>query len=100
MVVFFVRAPPPRATFVQDMTEAERMVMNEHVAYWTGLAERGTVVVFGPVLDPKEVYGIAVVEVKDDAEMRALLANDPAVKAGVHEKDEFHPMSPKSFVRK
>ena len=80
MVLFFIKATGPRPTFVSDMTDEERKVMNEHVAYWTGLFERGTAIVFGPVLDPKEVFGIAIVDVKDEAEMRSLLANDPAVK--------------------
>jgi len=100
MVLFFVKAPGPVPNFVSDMTDAERKVMNEHVAYWTGLFEKGTTVVFGPVLDPKEVFGIAIVDVKDEDEMRSLLLNDPAVRAGVHTKDEFYPMSPRSFVRK
>jgi len=81
------------------MTETETKVMSEHIAYWTGRVERGTTVVFGPVLDPKRAYGIGVVEVEDEAELRALLASDPAVKAGL-QRDEFYPMSPRSIVRK
>ena len=47
----------PRPTFAHDMTEAEKKVMIEHVAYWTGLMEKGVAVVFGPVLDPKGAWG-------------------------------------------
>lgn len=72
----------------------------EHVAYWKARLDEGKVLVFGSVLDPKEAFGIAIVDVKDEAEMRALIASDPAVKAGVHVRDEFHPMSARSFVRK
>ncbi len=73
--------------------------MNEHVAYWKARLDEGKVLVFGPVLDPKEVFGVALVEAKDEVEMRSLIANDPAVKAGVHVKDEFYPMSSRTFVQ-
>lgn len=99
MTFFFVKAIPPRPTFAADMTETERNVMHEHVAYWTEQAERGTAIVFGPVLDPKVVYGILIAEVKDEAELRNLIANDPAVKAGIL-RDEFYLMGPSSIVRK
>ncbi|MGD0550874.1 MAG: YciI family protein [Candidatus Bathyarchaeia archaeon] len=64
------------------MTEAEREVMQEHVLYWTGLADRGTAIVFGPVLDPKGTWGVAIVQVEDEAELRAILTNDPALSDG------------------
>ena len=54
---FFLRLNPPRPTFPADMTEAERAVMEEHAAYWTSWTERGVVVVFGPVMDPKASTG-------------------------------------------
>ncbi len=75
---FFVRTDNPRPTFNLDMTAGERTVMERHVAYWTDKAARGIAVVFGPVLDPKGVYGIGVHRVADEAEMRDLLAHDPA----------------------
>lgn len=74
---------PPRPTFAQDMTEVERKVMQEHVVYWKALTDIGTAIVFGPVLDPKGPWGVAVVEVADEADARALGTNDPAVKAGL-----------------
>ncbi|MFD0820517.1 hypothetical protein [Micromonospora zhanjiangensis] len=43
---------PPRPTFFVDQTEDERAVMTEHAAYWSEPLAAGTVVVFGPVLDP------------------------------------------------
>ena len=52
--------------------------MEEHVAYWSEKAVRGIAIVFGPVMDPRGVYGIGVYQVEDGAEMRALLAQDPA----------------------
>jgi hypothetical protein len=75
---FFVRTQNPRPTFHLDMTPEERETMNRHVAYWSEKAARGIAIVFGPVLDPQGVYGIGVYQVQDEAEMQALMAEDPA----------------------
>jgi hypothetical protein len=72
---FFVRALNPRPTFHLDMTEEERSIMNRHVAY---CSESKAAIVFGPVLDPKGVYGIGVYQVQDEEEMHELIENDPA----------------------
>jgi len=74
----FVRTQNQRLTFHLDMTDAERQVMQQHVAYWSELGNQGIAVVFGPVLDPKGVYGIGVYRVEDIAHMQRLLAEDPA----------------------
>ncbi len=74
----FIRALNPRPTFHQDMTDEERAIMKSHVAYWSDKAKQGIAIVFGPVLDPAGVFGIGVYHVQDEAEMRALLAQDPA----------------------
>ena len=75
---FFVRTQNPRPTFHLDMTADERAVMERHVAYWSEKAKQGIAIVFGPVMDPEGVYGIGVYRVRDEAEMRELLAHDPA----------------------
>ena len=75
---FFVRTNNPRPTFHMDMTPEERAVMTRHVEYWTEKAERGIAVVFGPVMDPRGVYGMGIYEVEDEAAMQRLLDGDPA----------------------
>ena len=75
---FFVRTQNPRPTFHLDMTADERAIMTRHVEYWTEKAQRGIAIVFGPVMDPHGVYGMGVYRVQDEAEMRDLLAHDPA----------------------
>jgi uncharacterized protein len=97
-MLFAFKLISPRPTFAHDMTEAERKVMVEHVAYWTGLMERGIAVVFGPVLDPKGAWGLAVVETSTEAEAKAIVPNDPVFKARLG-TIEVHPMSPRSIVR-
>ena len=57
---FFVRTQNPRPTFHLDMKPDERSIMEKHVAYWTDKAIKGIAIVFGPVLDPKGVYGVGI----------------------------------------
>ena len=75
---FFLKLNPPRPSFMKDMTEEEKSIMQKHVAYWAPYIDDGTVVVLGPVMDPKGGYGIAVVNVDSDEHLNNLLANDPA----------------------
>jgi uncharacterized protein len=74
----FVRANNPRPTFLMDMTADERTAMQQHVGYWAEKAAQGIAVVFGPVADPKGVWGMGVYRVSDLAEMQRMLEADPA----------------------
>jgi uncharacterized protein len=75
---FFIKTENPRPTFRLDMTPEERTIMERHVAYWSEKAMQGIAIVFGPVLDPRGVYGIGVYQVRDEAEIQDLLERDPA----------------------
>jgi uncharacterized protein YciI len=65
------------------MTEEERALMDQHAAYWRGLVDQGSALVFGPVFDPKGPYGIAIAVAEDDAAAQSLTTEDPVVKAKV-----------------
>src|SRR5262245_36283103 len=93
---FFIRTRNPRPSFHLDMTADERALMQRHVAYWSEHAASGTAIVFGPVMDPRGVYGVGVYQVEDEAAMHALIALDPA--KGLLEYDVF-PM-PRAVVGK
>jgi uncharacterized protein YciI len=80
---FVYRLVPPRPSFAADMTEAEQAVMAQHAAYWTGLFEEGSVVVFGVVMEEAGAWGLAVVEAENEDELRAIAAEDPAVKTNL-----------------
>lgn len=69
---------PPRPTFMQDMTDVERGIMQKHIAYWNNLMAEGKVLAFGPVLDPNGVYGLGIVEVENEDQVKAIISNDPA----------------------
>jgi len=88
---FLIKLIPPRPSFAQDMTNEEKQLMQRHVAYWTGLAETGVALVFGPVADPSGSYGIGVVEVEEE-HVADLTANDPVTTSGRHFKHEAYVM--------
>ena len=92
MHAFFCKLVPPRPTFAQDMSAEETELMGAHAAYWRGHVERGSAVTFGVVADPAGVYGIAVVEVGDAAEVHRLTADDPVVRSGRGFRFDVHPM--------
>jgi uncharacterized protein YciI len=98
MKCFFCKLTPPRPTFMIDMTEGERQLMGQHVAYWTELARTGTAIVFGPVADPQGGYGIAVIEAADEAAVRELSTHDPVIKGGAGFSYTIHPM-PQAVLR-
>ena len=84
MKYFAYKLIPPRPTFHLDMDDHEKAVMNAHVQYWAALFAGKKVIVYGPVLDPEGVYGLAVMEVETDEEARAIAENDPAVSSKVN----------------
>ena len=61
------------------------------------LSDRRIAIIFGPVLDPKGTWGLAIVEVASEPEAHILGRNDPAVQAGF--TFEVYPM-PGAIVRK
>jgi len=79
---FLIKLVSPRPTFPADMTPAERATMLEHVAYWTGKLADGSMIAFGPVADPGGVWGLGLLCVRDEAEVSALTAGDPVIRAG------------------
>jgi uncharacterized protein YciI len=89
---YVVKLLAPRPTFMMDMSDAERATMQEHLAYWMKLLDEGHAIVFGPVADPKEPYGLGILVANDDAELARLLAKDPAVTSGHGLRHEVAPM--------
>ncbi len=81
MAHFFFKLLPPRPSFPQDMTEAERELMQRHARYWQTMLDQGSALVFGPVFDPRGSYGMGVVDLADEAAARSFAAGDPAIKA-------------------
>ena len=82
---FVLKLIPFRPMFMMDMNDAEKSVMQEHVAYWQQFLKSDNMIVYGPVVDPKGPYGIAVVEVENDEQLNTMIAGDPALKIGKYD---------------
>lgn len=82
MDTFVFRLIAPRPTFAFDMTDSEREVMGRHAAYWQPFIDSGQMVIFGPVLDATESWGLGVVEAEDEDQLRAFAEGDPAITTG------------------
>jgi uncharacterized protein len=89
---FLYKLTPPRPTFPADLTEAEGRVMEAHFAYWAALIASRSAVAYGPVEDPAGTYGIAVLEVEDEAAARGIANDDPAIRASAGFGFELYPM--------
>ena len=86
---FAVYLNPSRPDFALTMSDSEKAIMQQHVAYWTEKMREGKVYAFGPVMDPKEIYGLGIVGVENEQELKDMFADDPAGKIN---KYEYFPM--------
>lgn len=83
MAHFLLRLSPPRPGFPADATAAEMEAMAAHSAFWQAEADRGTALAVGPVADPSGVWGMALVDVEDEAAAAGLTLQDPVIRAGL-----------------
>jgi uncharacterized protein len=81
---FFMKLLPPRPTFAADMTDSERAIMQEHIAYIQGFFTAGSVLAFGPVLAPEGAYGMAILEMPDIVAAEAFAQSDPSIRSGLN----------------
>jgi len=79
---YFLKLIPPRPTFARDMTHEERLLMDEHGRYLQEHFTAGRVVFFGPVMANDGAFGVAILEMDDEAEARRLGEGDPSLRAG------------------
>ncbi len=82
MKYFLCKLIPPRPSFAQDMSPEEAAAMQEHSAYWKDKADKGVVLAVGLVGDPKGFWGVGVLEVEDEVQLKHLTENDPAITSG------------------
>jgi uncharacterized protein len=74
--------------FMDQASDRERAVVDDHWNFLLGLQERGRLVLAGRCFDGP--FGIVVFEAEDDREAREIVASDPSVRAGV-QTAELHP---------
>jgi uncharacterized protein YciI len=76
---FLYRLLPPRPDFHLSLDEKEKEVMQHHREYWAELTKQRIAVVYGPVFDPKGVFGIAIIEVDTEHQGLGIVKADPAI---------------------
>ncbi|MGO6900779.1 hypothetical protein ACCS96_09875, partial [Rhizobium ruizarguesonis] len=72
MAYFFLRLQPPRPTFPHDGTGEEMAAMKRHAEYWHRNALAGSAIIVGPVFEGEGAWGMAIVEVEDQAAAQLL----------------------------
>jgi uncharacterized protein len=88
---FYLRLIAPRPTFPADITEQEKALMGEHSVYCEQQFAAGKLLAYGPVMAPGGAFGVAILEVADEAEAREFGENDPSVRGGLN-RFEVYPM--------
>lgn len=74
-----------------DANAEELALMKQHAAYLEEEFLAGKVLLYGPVLAPEGAFGIAILEVENEAEAREFGEKDPSVVAGMN-RFEIAPM--------
>jgi uncharacterized protein YciI len=92
MAYFFMRLVPPRSTFPHDGTGEEMAAMKRHAEYWHQDVLAGSAIAVGPVFEGEGAFGIAVVEVADQAAAQALADADPIITSGFGFRFDVLPM--------
>lgn len=87
---FMIKFLPRRHDFAKTMTDEEKAIVVQHHGYWKGHMSHGTMLLFGPVYDPKGTFGIGIIAAESDEEVKKLLENDPASKIHTY---EYYPMN-------
>ncbi len=88
---YFFKLIPPRPTFPHDMNDDERRLMEEHARYFQEQFDAGRLLLYGPVTATTGAFGLAVLEVDNEAEARRFGEGDPSVRAGMN-RFEICPM--------
>ncbi len=87
---FMLKFLPRRPDFAKTMTEEEKKIVQQHTAYCRDYMSRGVMLAFGPVFDPKGTYGIGIVAVENEEEIRRFIEKDPASTIHLY---EYYPMN-------
>jgi uncharacterized protein YciI len=74
----------PRLHDDQAWTEADKAVLQRHVANFKAAVERGQLILAGRTLEPgKDTFGLAIFHAPDEAAAREFMNSDPCVAAGL-----------------
>lgn len=77
------RIVPTRPEMVDDATEEEQRIVDEHFGYLRSLRDQGVLILAGRTQESVATFGITIFEAGDEETAVAVMQNDPAVRAGV-----------------
>jgi uncharacterized protein YciI len=80
---FLLLLRPHRQEMPFDPTEEENRIVGEHFEYLQRLRREGKLLLAGPSPVEGDTIGIAIYELDDEDEVRAIVAADPAVAGGI-----------------
>jgi uncharacterized protein YciI len=80
---FLITYRLPAGINLASLTAEQKKIFMAHGERFMKMQMSGVAYTGGHTTAPDNVLGIAIVEAKDEAEARALAANDPAVEAGL-----------------
>ncbi len=91
MSQFLYRVQPTRPEMLtQGATPQEEAAINEHFHYLVRLADAGVMHLFGRTLNTDvSSFGLCIFEAPDELQARAIMEDDPAVRAGVMRAELF-----------
>jgi uncharacterized protein YciI len=92
MAFFALKLLSPRPTFPMDATEAELKAMAAHSAYWQKLADEKQAIAVGPIFDPSGPFGLALIEVDDQARADDISRADPVILSGLGFRYQVFPV--------
>jgi len=89
MKAYLTKWIPPRLDFLATISDDEKAIFQQHSDWQIELRKAGQIVAHGPVIDPAGIYGVALWEIDEAADIEALTAQDPIVVAGVGHYEHF-----------
>ncbi|MHA2091018.1 MAG: YciI family protein [Candidatus Kariarchaeaceae archaeon] len=89
---FYAIITPSRKDFITNPREEDSKIMSDHFLYLKKLLEDGKLYLAGPTLIEEDPFGLYIFDTETEEEARALLDNDPSVKAGIQIVTDFRPI--------
>ena len=86
---YYLGTVTPRPTFINDITEEEQKIMEEHFQFLKKLMENKMLILAGPILE-EGFFGINILSTNNLVEAENMMKEDPSVKSGIM-KLSLHP---------
>lgn len=89
MKYYLCKYVPPRADFLATLSENEKRLAGEHVAFMNDLLNKGVIVAHGPVIDKAGNYGLSIYQLADDLDISTITSKDPIVMSSIGHYEHY-----------